>query len=350
MRYLFFVSKLYGYSIARPVQAAIRARGDEAAWFVHGVSDEHLHDDEQQLKTAEEVMNYQPDAVFVTSNWVPYFFPGAKVQLFHGFNAEKRDEHIGHFRIRGDFDLYCTQGPSTTARFQQLAQQHGYFCAVETGWPKVDPLFPGQGKNDEQSELREQLDINKPIVLYTSTFSRRLTAAPRLHNTIAQLASKGRWHWLVNLHPKMAPAIVDSYKALEGPNLSFIDTDNIIPLLKAADVMVSDTSSVIFEFMLQDKPVITCRHRNPGPHLLNIHEADELEDAIDTALTQPAELMFEARKYADKLHPYRDGCSSERVLDATEAFLKNDYGKLKHKPLNLRRRISTRRKLGYWQW
>ena len=41
-RYLLFVSKLYGYSIVRPVQEAIRARGDEVAWFIHDVSDEHL--------------------------------------------------------------------------------------------------------------------------------------------------------------------------------------------------------------------------------------------------------------------------------------------------------------------
>jgi CDP-glycerol glycerophosphotransferase (TagB/SpsB family) len=345
-RYLLFVSKLYGYSIVRPVQEAIRARGDEVAWFIHGVSDKHLRPDEKQLGTVEEVMKYNPDAVFVASNWVPYFFPGAKVQLFHGFNAEKRDEHVGHFRIRGGFDLYCTQGPSTTPKFKQLANKHGHFHVTETGWPKVDPLFQA----DKESGLREQLSIDKPIVLYTSTFSRRLSAAPRLHDTIAQLANESRWHWLVNLHPKMDPAIVESYKSLEGENLNFIDTDNIIPLLKAADVMVSDTSSVVFEFMLQDKPVVTCRHRNPGPHLLNIQEADELEDAIQQALAHPENLMHEVRNYADWLHPYHDGKSSERVLNATEAFLENDYGKLKRKPLNLGRRFSTRRKLGYWKW
>lgn len=346
MRYLFFISKLYGYSIVRPVQAAIRARGDEVAWFVHGVSDEHLRDDERQLKTVDEVMQYKPDAVFVASNWVPYFFPGAKVQLFHGFNAEKRDEHVGHFRIRGDFDLYCTQGPSTTEKFQQLAQQHGYFRAVETGWPKVDPLF----QDDGQTDLRKQLGIEKPVVLYTSTFSHRLTAAPRLRDTIARLANEGRWHWLINLHPKMEQATVDSYKRLEGPNLNFIDTDNIIPLLRAADVMVSDTSSVVFEFMLQDKPVVSCRHRNPGPHLLNIQQADELENAIETAFARPKKLMEEVHKYADWLHPYRDGRSSERVLDATENFLKNNFDTLKSKPLRLAKRFSARKKLAYWHW
>jgi len=346
MRYLFFISKLYGYSIVRPLQEAIRARGDEVAWFVHGVSDTYLHDDERQFKTTAEVMDYQPNAVFAASNWVPSFFPGAKIQLFHGFNAEKRDDQVGHFRIRGDFDLYCTQGPSTTPRFQKLAQQHGYFRASETGWTKVDPLF----QQNHQADLREQLGIDKPIVLYTSTFSHRLTAAPRLHASIAQLAKTGRWHWLVNLHPKMDAATVDNNKTLNGPNLTFIETDNIIPLFKAAEVMVSDTSSVVFEFMLQDKPVVTCRHRNPGAHLINIQETHELEDAIETALTHPAELMKEVRKYADWLHPYRDGKSSERVLDATEEFLANNYGKLKPKPLNLGRRISTRKKLRYWGW
>ncbi|MBL1278374.1 MAG: CDP-glycerol glycerophosphotransferase family protein, partial [Ectothiorhodospiraceae bacterium] len=349
-----FVSKLYGYSIVRPLQAAIRARGDEVAWFVHGVSNEHLRNDEKQLHSVAEVKAYNPHAVFVSSNWVPDFFPGAKIELFHGFNAEKRDEHVGHFRIRGGFDLYCTQGPSTTPTFQELAKQHRYFRAIETGWPKVDLLFRDLFQNlyqdNEQHDLCEQRGIEKPIVLYTSTFSRRLTAAPRLLDTIAQLSKAGRWHWLVNLHPKMDAGIVERYKALEGPNLNFIDTDNIIPLLKAADVMVSDTSSVVFEFMLQDKPVITCRHRNPGPHLLNIQEASELESTLETALTRPDELMSKVRQYADWLHPYRDGRSSERVLDATEAFLANDYGQLKRKPLNIGRRISTRKKLGYWRW
>jgi hypothetical protein len=48
-----------------------------------------------------------------------------------------------HFIIRGLFDLYCTHGPNTTGRFEELAGKSGHFRVSETGWSKLDPLFDG---------------------------------------------------------------------------------------------------------------------------------------------------------------------------------------------------------------
>ena len=41
-------------------------------------------------KLFDEVMVFNPDVVLVTSNVVPDFFPGIKVQVFHGFSVGKR--------------------------------------------------------------------------------------------------------------------------------------------------------------------------------------------------------------------------------------------------------------------
>src|SRR3546814_14415685 len=121
-------------------QAAIRARGDEAAWFFDGRGAEELRPDEQLL-TAAEVRAWNPCAVITSSNAVPHFFPGVKVEPFHGFDAGKPR----HIYIRRFFDLYCTTGPRDTAAFGGLSRQLGHFPVAETGFPKIDPLLSQLG-------------------------------------------------------------------------------------------------------------------------------------------------------------------------------------------------------------
>ena len=341
-KYLFYISQLYGFSIVRPLQDAIISRGDDTAWFFDnpGKLLPYLRPDEKHLETVADVRAYNPCAVFVPGNVVADFFPGIKVELFHGFHARKRSDERGHFRIRNFFDLYCTQGPDTTAPFLELAEKQGSFEVVETGWPKMDPLF----KNCRNNDLRK----DRPVVLMTSTFTPRLSGAPALFESVRQIAGTGEWKWLVNFHPKMAKEVVEKYKAIQSENLIFVETDDIIPLLKAADVMVSDTSSVISEFLIQHKPVVTFKNRTQGPHLVNISEPGELHDAVTLALSRPDDLMSNIGRYADHIHPYRDGQSSLRVLEATDRLVNRGLGHLKPKPFNLVRRWKVRKQIGYY--
>jgi len=344
--FLLFASQLYSFSILRPIQRAIRERGDEVAWYIRNMDTRFVKPDERVLANIKDVKHYNPIAVITCNNWVPYFFPGIKVEVFHGFNAQKRDEHVGHFRMRGWFDLYCTQGPSTTEPFLELAQRYGYFHVTETGWPKLDPLFtPGAVAN-----YRDQFRIDKPIVLYTSTFSQTLSSAPIVFDTIKQLIDTKQWHWFINLHPKMEKSVVDKYQALQCDNVQFFETDDVLPLLSAADVMLSDTSSIVFEFLTLDKPVVTFRHRQPGPYLLNISELHQIEPALTQALSRPTTLMKSIQDYTQQLHPYRDGLSSQRILDSIDNFILNIHGSLKHKPLNLGRKLKMRKRMHYFGW
>jgi CDP-glycerol glycerophosphotransferase (TagB/SpsB family) len=273
---------------------------------------------------------------------VPDFFPGIKVELFHGFHARKRSDERGHFRIRNFFDLYCTQGPDTTIPFKALEKEHGSFEVVETGWPKMDPLF--------EMHTRTRLKKNRKVVLLTSTFTPSLSAAPVLFETVRQLAGTGKWKWLVNFHPKMDEGMIEKYRSIQSDNLVLIETDDVIPLLKEADIMVSDTSSVISEFLLLQKPVVTFRNRAPGHHLLNITSPEKLEETIALGLTHPETLMNEINAYSDHIHPYRDGRSSIRVLEATDRFVAKGRDHLKSRPLNLIRRLKIRKQLKYFRF
>jgi CDP-glycerol glycerophosphotransferase (TagB/SpsB family) len=344
-RYVLFGAELYALPILRPLQAALRARGDEVRWFLHGMQRDRLEADESSLDSVRAVREFAPAAVFSAANWVPDFFPGLKVQVFHGFNVEKRAQSHGHFRIRGLFDLYCTQGPATTAPFQDIQRRQPHFRVAETGWPKLDPLF---GDDGGAAQALCPAD-GRPVVLFGSTFTERLSSAPHLHAEIARLIAGGEWYWLLTLHPKSDPALFERYRALQGANARFVDSDRIVPLLRAADVLVSDTSSIVSEFVVQEKPVVTFRNRVPRPHMLDIGEATELEGAIRHALARPADLMQRLRAYAAEIHPYRDGRSSERVIAATIASIERGPAGLTRKPLNLWRRLQMRQWLGYFR-
>ncbi|HEY0179479.1 MAG TPA: CDP-glycerol glycerophosphotransferase family protein [Dokdonella sp.] len=340
-RHLLFATELYALPILRPLAAAIRARGGDAAWFVPSAVAAHLRADERRLTRAREVAAWRPDAVLAASNWVPSFFPGAKVQVFHGFNVEKREPGRGHFRIRGLFDLYCTQGPATTAPFAALAREHRHFAVAETGWPKLDPLFAP----DDGAAERLRLADGRAVVLYASTFTPALSSAPVLREEVARQIARGDRYWLLTLHPKADPQWVADYRALAGPNARFVEADALVPALRAADVLVCDTSSVVSEFVVQRKPVVTLRNRAPKPHMIDIDAPDALDAALERAFAPSPELVAAIAAYADAIHPWRDGRSSERVLDAVDALRSGRFGALAPKPVNLWRKLQIRARL-----
>ena len=339
-RFLIYISQTYGIPIGIPLQNEIEKRGYEVKWFCDEPGIESTSDlSEVSFISVYDVMTYTPDVVLTTSNVVPDFFPGIKVQVFHGFSVGKRSEAKGHFNIRGFFDLYCTQGPTTTKPFMALQNKYKYFKVVETGWSKVDPLFP----------LDTKISESVPTIMISSTFTTRLSLAknPEILEKIERLSRSGKWKFIAVLHPKMEKEVVTRFKSFENDHFSFHDTTDLVPLYKQADVMLSDTTSAITEFILQKKPVVTINNNKPANYMINITQADEIEKALEYALIRPVEIMKNIDLFVEDTHPYSDGESSKRVINACLDFLEHD--KVKRKPLNLIRRYKIRQKLKYFK-
>lgn len=344
--YLLFGSERYAAPILQPLADALHAAGHAAhAWFFGGAAGVELAAPTRMLGV-EEAVALKPRAVFSTVNSVPGFIAGAKVQVFHGFNVEKRKDSRGHFRLRGVFDLYCTQGPATTIPFRALAARAGHFAVVETGWPKLDPLFRD---DDGRSGALRGLSDGRPVVMFASTFTERLSAAPLLYDAIAAEIAGGRRFWLLTLHPKCPPGLVDRYRRLAGPHAAFVEPEQLIAAQRAADVLLADTTSVTSEFVVQHKPVVTFRNNAPKPHMLDFCEATALSAMLDRAFAPAPDLRAAIVSYADSIHPYRDGRSSERAIAATESLLAGALGPLRRRPWTSRlRELQLRRRFGYW--
>lgn len=343
-KYLFYISQNYSFAILRPVQEVLLARGDDVRWFLEGdnVNPDYLNEKEKKLFKSDDIFEFLPDAVLAPANNVPSFLPGLKVAIFHGFDAGKLDNRgrNDHFKIRGGFDLYCTQGPTTTEPFMKFQKKMGFFNVIETGWPALDPLF---------TDCSNKNNTSRPVILLCSTFSKRLSCARDIFDTVKSISRSDNWQWLVQFHPKMDQAVIDQYKSIQNENLTFIETENIIPLLKKADVMVCDTSSVITMFLAQRKPVVTVNNIAPSSHLYNISNPDQLEQSISHVLKKPDDLMEHINHFIDQTHPYTDGNSSQRVIAAIDDVLQGKYPLFRKKPLNLLRNLKFRKRLGYWK-
>lgn len=340
-KFLIYISYSYALPIGIPLEKEILKRGYSIYWFSDlEAGKKALVDKEHVLDSIEQVCDYSPHIILAATDTVPDFINCLKVQIFHGFNAEKRTFKKDHFRIRGLFDLYCTQGPSTTSVFKSIAKKRRHFDVIETGWSKVDPLFPIV--RNQNSDL--------PTIFIASTFTERLSLAHNdaIFESIKVLANSGKYRFIMVLHPKIPRDIKEKWASLNNAYFSYRDTTALIPLFREADMMFSDTTSAIQEFGLQEKPIVTFNHYKPKPYLINITSATDIEPAILKALSYPKAVLEELKDFNQALHPYTDGKSSARVIDATIAFLHKDKGYLKRKPLNLMRKYKIRKTLNHF--
>ena len=339
-KFLIYISYSYAFPIGEPLEKEIQKRGYEIKWFADVEETKvKFSKDKAVLQNIQSVIDYQPHIILSITNNIADFLPGLKVQVFHGIAPSKRNFTKGHFRIRGFFDLYTTQGPFTTKPFKDLQKKHQHFEVVETGWPKLDPLFP-----------LVEVPHEKPTILVSSTFSKKLSLAynDEVIKEIERISKNGEWQFKVVLHPKLPQERLDKFREIENENLKYYDTTDLIPLFQESDVLLADSTSVVTEFLLQEKPVVTFRNSQPGPHLINITEVNKIENALQNALDPDVSLLEEIREFNANMHPYKDGKSSERLIEAAIDFLHADKSYLKPKPLNIIRKMKVRKNLGFY--
>lgn len=202
-----------------------------------------------------------------------------------------------------------------------------------TGYPQMDPLF-----RSEPIPLPVAIPSHRRVVLYAPTFQHGFTSIHMLGDQALRLLRGGRedTHVLIKPHPLIAkhhPRWLQRMRELAAGRADVtivedIDTD-LIPLLKAADVLVTDVSSAMLEYLALDRPIILLTnpdHRSEPFYdpsgfewtwrdaAEELFEARSLPAAIDRALRNPEARGETRRKYRKILYgDLTDGRSTERI-------------------------------------
>lgn len=347
MKIVLFCENRYAIDILMPLyEEANKQKRHSVLWYIctKKITKYTLPEDAVWTDSMQAVYDFSPDAIYVPGNMVPYYLPGVKIQVFHGYAAEKKDQ----FRIRNYFDMYLTQGPFFTGTFDKLAAKYKDFEVRETGWTKQDWIAKHIHDYDEYKESLLKKYGKKRIMLYAPTFSPRLTSLPCMMEALGRLLDDNDDLLLVmKFHPLTAAEWQEQYRAWASQRQDCIyveATENVTTYQMISDVMVSDTSSTVYEFLLLDRPVITVRSIARDIYWMNINDENELTEAYRSTVKDGK--WDTARKWIiDNYDPHLDGECCKRMIEAAEDFIRRN-GVPRQRKLNLWRKYTSIKKFG----
>ncbi len=341
MRSVLFCNWPYAIGMLSPIADELSKRNLEYIWYIPTSIDvQLLAENEKFTQSVKDLHEYNPCAIFVPGNQVPWYLSGVKTQIFHGMAAEKK----GHFRIRDYFDLYLTQGPYFTKRFESLAAKYKNFSVTQTGWAKLDALFLKIDKNVELDNIFPKR-LSDKILLYAPTFSPSLCSAKNLKKSLKDLSETSDLNVLVKFHDKMDSDIIAEYQKLESVNFKISNEKNITKLMQLSDAMLSDTSSVVYEFLLLGKPVFTYKSKAEKTYWYNSNKPKKLFNCIKSSFETNFS-NFTPQDFINSYHPYQDGLSAKRNVDAVLEYIEKEGVPLQRK-LPLHRKVKLYKSFKY---
>lgn len=276
--------------------------------------------------------------VVVSDSWVDlpiwaYLFPRRKkiIQLWHGTLLRKVNFNTGNvfrrikrklfisFLGRG-YDLVISATDKNREIFLNLFYAKKF---KTTGQPRIDGLINYKG-------LLKDAYIGKKIIIYLPTWR---------DNSYTLLNQKNKFDFkkindelkkmnavlIIKIHPYDA----HKYSSLSRSEHIYFrsDMEDIYMYLSDVDILITDYSSVYFDFLILNKPIVFAPfdlisygnehgfyynydEMTPGPKAMNW---DEVISMLKKILEGKDEFKSKRKKMNNDFNKYRDSCNSERV-------------------------------------
>lgn len=202
---------------------------------------------------------------------------------------------------------------------------------LEIGYPRIDATLKAQSETVIQKLKKQGLKMtNAPILLCSPTWRGHTVSTPEdnieeMEEMIEVLNKKTDYQVLLKVHPFI-------YRKAEGnkklKKYLVNDTFDTNELLSIVDLLVTDYSSIFFDYLVTNKPIIfyTPDYEDyeenrgfylpvdslPGP---SVHSIETLVDTVNHQQNILTQYNDNYRAYQQKFANYDDGHVTERVVN-----------------------------------
>jgi len=262
---------------------------------------------------------------------------GVGIKTLRIRNIKKQPDYHYHVFLEGQYwlDYIRSLGWEDAADF------------YVTGIPKLDTLFWKDYYQPDKLKKKLGLDANRKTVLFAPSY--KPSCIEYVQSKITDLLPE--YNLIIKLHPYSWGGKYASHSqhrfyeklAAKHQEVFLIDKEDydIYPYLVLADTMISDTSSVINEFLALGKhgiiyvlPMSKLIHSDgmesvsidPGkwlegafPHM---YQPDDLLPAVHSALNPTAEMQQKLQEYRDYFFTGLDGKAAQRVKIKIDEIMK----------------------------
>jgi hypothetical protein len=267
----------------------------------------------------------------------------ARLNFFHGVAGKYDLDSPGHLPI--DFGQYDRVGFVNADRMRRYLDAGivSRTAAALIGYPKVDALVNGR-YDPATVHARLQLEMHRRTAIYAPTWSPASSLHIAGEAIVDHLVASG-FNVIVKLHDRSLDQTEPKYSGgidwrarfarLHRPGrVAFVEAADASPLLAASDVMVTDHSSIGFEFCLLDRPLIVFdapdlpRVARINPEKIAqlrtaarvVASADEVGPAALDELAHPDRAAAARRRIVSELF-YEPGTATARALQVVYELL-----------------------------
>jgi len=355
MKVIFDTRNIYYLPQYLPIYRELLDRGHSAGFVCYRNKDDPAQSERvlNQYDISAQWFDDRSDAIkYYLEQKADWVFFGSGVSFIDELHRVSCSVQLGH-GIGPKPSYYRKSDTRMTVRFIEgelryriIQEMYPQDCFVQVGYSKLDPLIQGSETGLDFRALG--LDESKQTLLYAPTFNpsslERFPDDWPSKFTEYNILIKPHTFTYTRQQYSDQRTKLKKWAKYDNVHVAGIEAVSLLPYMKNADILLSEASSTLFEFVALDRPVIVCDfyklkwfYRGPFRYRFekrfnqdnviykdigrHVNSFKELKVAIKDELDNPGRYQQQRANYTrDHVGPM-DGCASARIVDYLEQQL-----------------------------